>query len=376
MSKTNGHRRLPTPLELDEIIQQGRKLMRSLPRDWNAQKTGDDLSRYQRFEVASAEPWRNTNGKKELKDICRIKGGLSPRAGAIAEWIAWSRNVLPILFSVITRYKRLVPDERYEPEMGAYFPDAASDRLVGFLELVAEAFEVLGFKENNLGHHPGDRLIGSDRKEKAELLRRLADFIDPVNDEARLRKLHHQQRVAANGLPTNEDIRKMFTNEDLRNVLPESLRTVLDDEEYFDKELERAELDATAQRRWELPSRAIRLYVRSRLANFDTWGHFRNYRVPNPTPDKSLEGLDGEERWEAEAHNMMRPHNDILEYYKKDMAEMVYDLANDPDWLRKNRDTEDAIFNKIMSGESTGVDAYWDMEFAVSNWDFPERPTT
>jgi len=361
----NGNGRLPTADELRALVDEGLELMKLLPPGWSAKKTGEDFSRYPRFEVASAKPWRNTNSKREFNDICQVKGGLSRRSEAIANWIAWARNTLPVLFAAITRLQKVTPDERYAPEMGAYKPDAASDRLLSFAELVAEAFEVLGFKENTLGHHAFDRIIGSDRKDKAEVLRRLADSIDPVNDEARLRKLHHQERVPANGLPRIRDF---------LDLLPPTLCDALDIHIEGDEELERAELDATAQRRWELPSNAVRLYVRSRLAGFDTWGHFRNYRVPNPTPDQSLEGLEGDELLRAQLQNMMRPHKDLHAYYKKEMAVMVAELANDPDWLRRNRDTEDAIFNKIMSGESTGVDAYWDMEFAVSNWDFPERP--
>ena len=66
MSKTNGNgHRPPPPDELRALVDEGQKLMKLLP---------------------------HKGKKKEFNDICQVKGGLSRRSEAIANWMAWARN--------------------------------------------------------------------------------------------------------------------------------------------------------------------------------------------------------------------------------------------------------------------------------------------
>jgi len=357
VSTTNGkrkYRKFPKPDELRALIKDGLKLEKALPKgDWTAKETGNDTTRWLRMELENEfdfrQGGRSRNGKekRKLNDICQVTGGLSKSSRAIAEFIEWARNNVYYILTAVKRLQDVTPDENYQIEPSKYKPTAASHRLLGFVDLVGEALEVLGFKPNTLGYHPFDRLIGSDRKEKAEVLRRLADSIDPVNDETRLRKKNWREQVPLNGLPTIKDF---------HDLLPDTLKTVLDMNTEWDEDDVVAALDLITEKKWNLTSAQVRYLIRMTMASFAAWENFENSSVPGQEyeSDAAYEGLSEYDRLSAVLDNRMKRLRAKKEYYGEDARNLSFQIMHDPDWLRETKNTVDEIFDKAMKQAPTG----------------------
>jgi len=347
MSKSNGKKNgfshpgrgcvYLTPEQISALIVEGLGIMKKLPEaPWSRETTPADYKKFTLNRVIAKEPWRdgcapgNKGGNRLFDDICKVSGGQLPRAESITDFIVFARNNLHPLLLAMRRLQKATPDELYQIELGK-FNDEKSHRIFEFFEKIAEAFEVLGFKKNDFGTHPGDRIIGSDRRDKADLLRRLADTLDPVNDEARLRKLHWRERVPANGLPTEKNFRDVF---------PESLREALELEIDVDEEMEMHYLDWLAGRRYNVPVACVRGMVLAKQAMGAAWRDER-FEYPPGEPGQTLEERADEIReWQ---------HDNIAS-----VQELAKLFISDPDWLRETESTVNVLVDKVMAKPESG----------------------
>lgn len=368
MSKTNGDN-TTQPDDLRAAAELAIKLTtEATDGPYRIEQSGNGKSgKYLQRVIRAAKNWRRrpVPGAKtwpEFDDVATIMGGMSEQAKNNGEMLAAAPELLKMLARGVLELQASTHNDKLKPAIGGFTPTKTVVDWYYFLSNAANALDCLIEPDHKLGKHPVDAMLGGsteDRKNRAAVLRALADTIDPLHDEARKRAKHPSERL--NGTPTVDDFLRM---------LPDTLREVLHMAVTCEAEMEIARLDLIAQRRWELPSNAVRLYVRARMAEHDAWWHFENHHVPNPAPDQSLEGLDGDEYMKADFDNWMRRWKEKKEFYKDDIAALVYQIANDFDWLRENKDTEDAIFDKIMSTEPTDHGPLWDLDLVINNWDF------
>ena len=222
--------------------------------------------------------------------------------------------------------------DKLRPAIGNFTPTEEVVDWYYFLVNAARALDCVVKPNHHLGKHPVDAMIGGtteDRKNRATVLRALADTIDPLHDEARKRARNPSERL--DGIPTFDDFLRM---------LPDSLRDVLYMDVESEADLEISRLDLIAFQRWSVPSEGIRLLVRARMAWAAAWEHYDH------VDDGSWPALEGLNFIERRTVHRSR-------YYEQ-ARDLCVTILMDPTWLAENKYDEDTLFAKVMAKAPSG----------------------
>jgi len=171
---------------------------------------------YNRLMVHSQEPWRRrpqphsrrknkTNGKwKEYDDVAIFSGGERGRPNA--EFVSVCRAAAPQLAAaVLMLCKAKGPVE--SPNFAYGF-----NRILGNLADSLDDLAILKggdageLQTSDRNKSPAERLFEGDGKLKADVLRGLADVIDPSFNGEKQKTLHASLRLPVNGKPSIRDL--------------------------------------------------------------------------------------------------------------------------------------------------------------------------
>jgi len=213
-NNNNGH---TTPEDYFEAAKRAIKLLTEAttgPYRLTEQDHGN--TRYKQRVIRAAQNWRRRptrNAPKwpEFDDVATLCGGESDQAKKNGELLAAAPELLKLLARGVLELQAASENDKVKPVLGQYRPTKETIDLYYFLANIASALDCLVEPDHRLGRNPFDALLGGtteDRKNRAAILRSVADTIDPLNDDVRKRAKHPSERL--NGTPTVQSFLEMM----------------------------------------------------------------------------------------------------------------------------------------------------------------------
>lgn len=358
MSKTNGDE-TPTPDALRAAAELAIKLTTAATNGpYRIEQSGNgNGGKYLQRVIKAAKVWRRRpvpgrTGWPEFDDVATIMGGMSDQAMKNGELLAQAPELLKMLARGVLRLQFVTTDKKHRPSIGSLTPTDTVIDLMRFLEKTANAMDCVVKPDHSLGDHPIDHLIGgstNDRKNRAELLRNLADVLDPLNDEARKRKKHRSVRL--NGIPTISDFKM---------VMPESLRAAQDtniqSEADFLLAAELAHYNLITQDRYNVDAPQVLSKIIHREAYKEALRVELEYDCV--TPLEVYEDICGNGPELVDENGDLKLHSDaVWKWYEEhigNIGKRVGMLETDRDWLQEKSEMIFKEFESLLDKEPSG----------------------
>ena len=193
-----------------------------------AERTGNRMGNR---KIVAAEPWRTGPGGpgpwKPFSDVATIHGGKHDQAEANAEFIALARELLPMLARAFLHFTQghkqngaILHEDGDGVTARAPFPlptRLQESAALWFCREIADAVDNLietmggvwvGLLPSDRNRPPYRRLISEGRLMRAQVLRVVANLIDPELDQERRKNLGGYCRIDADGIPGCADFYK------------------------------------------------------------------------------------------------------------------------------------------------------------------------